>query len=558
MRILSIDRAKQKAKGPSHGGSPARGRNRIRAGSSTPDGSRLSPTPSLASGIFGAAYARAATSHAFASDISQTVFVLGSLSIPAAARTHARAAFAAFVLVAVLLAGFPSTALAASDAADPAFAQGAPATGASAAAQDASAADGTVQVAADGAEATMEGSPFALTSFSRSQVGSNGEAGEGYPGYRYYVAGEPGSLVAIASEGLTVVYVPPEAARDVGFDAGSSESRAFLKRLLVALDAANAKGGEALTAEGEWLFTGEPELEQNGVVYRFDQELKPGQFYACVIGADGSDVTDPANPAYVALSHADTALVVPSSQVQVAAEPTGIDAFVAFLEGIDLSPLWVTLKTTGTAIVFIFVLGLAAAYFSLRIPARAQDIADSIFTIPMVLPPTVCGFLLLLAFGRNTALGQWFIDIGFPLIFSWQATVVAAVVVAFPLMYRSARGAFENLDPNMLDAARTLGWSNRKIFFKLMLPLSWSSIAAGTVLAFARALGEFGATLFLAGNYLGITRTIPIAIYFEWMNGNTDVAIFWTVVIMAFSFVVILFINLWSRRTTKYRRKVEG
>ena len=209
MRILSIDRAKQKAKGPSHGGSPARGRNRIRAGSSTPDGSRLSPTPSLASGIFGAAYARAATSHAFASDISQTVFVLGSLPIPAAARTHARAAFAAFVLVAVLLAGFPSTALAASDVADPSSAQGAPATGASAAAQDASAADGAVQVAADGVEATMEGSPFALTSFSRSQVGSNGEAGEGYPGYRYYVAGEPGSLVAIASEGLTVVYVPP-------------------------------------------------------------------------------------------------------------------------------------------------------------------------------------------------------------------------------------------------------------------------------------------------------------------------------------------------------------
>ena len=110
----------------------------------------------------------------------------------------------------------------------------------------------------------------------------------------------------------------------------------------------------------------------------------------------------------------------------------------------------------------------------------------------------------------------------------------------------------------MLDAARTLGWSNAKIFFKLMLPLSWSSIAAGTVLSFARALGEFGATLFLAGNYLGITRTIPIAIYFEWMNGNTDVAIFWTVVIMAFSFVVILFINLWSRRTTKYRRGMEA
>ena len=293
-------------------------------------------------------------------------------------------------------------------------------------------------------------------------------------------------------------------------------------------------------------------------MYRFDQELKPGEYYACVVGADGSDVTDASNPSYVRLTHADFATLASADQVSVVGAPEGFAALASFLQNIDYSPLWVTLKTTLTAIVFIFILGLLAAYFSLRIPARAQDIADSIFTIPMVLPPTVCGFLLLLAFGKNTALGQWFIDIGFPLIFSWQATVLAAVVVAFPLMYRSARGAFENLDPNMLDAARTLGWSNAKIFFKLMLPLSWSSIAAGTVLSFARALGEFGATLFLAGNYLGITRTIPIAIYFEWMNGNTDVAIFWTVVIMAFSFVVILFINLWSRRTTKYRRGADA
>ena len=193
----------------------------------------------------------------------------------------------------------------------------------------------------------------------------------------------------------------------------------------------------------------------------------------------------------------------------------------------------------------------------MRMSKRAQDIFDTLFTIPMVLPPTVCGFLLLLFLGRNTAVGQWFIDIGFPLIFSWPATVIAATVVAFPLMYRSCRGAFENLDPNMLDAARTLGWSNRRIFFKLMIPLTWSSIAAATVLAFARALGEFGATLFLAGNYVGITRTIPIAIYFEWMSGNTDVAIFWTVVILLFSFAVILFINLWGRRTTRYRQRGE-
>lgn len=425
-------------------------------------------------------------------------------------------------------------------------------------AQDDSASDDAVSIAADGMSASIDGSPFALESFSRSQVGSNGDVDGVYEGYRYFVSDEPGSLGVIATDGLTVVYVPAEVAEAVGFDAGSSESRGYLKRLLVALDAQNSKGGATLSVEGEWVFSGQPEIEQDGVVYRFDQELKPGEYYTCVVGADGSDVTDASNPSYVRLTHADFATLSPADQVSVVGAPEGFAALASFLQNIDYSPLWVTLKTTLTAIVFIFILGLLAAYFSLRIPARAQDIADSIFTIPMVLPPTVCGFLLLLAFGKNTALGQWFIDIGFPLIFSWQATVIAAVVVAFPLMYRSARGAFENLDPNMLDAARTLGWSNAKIFFKLMLPLSWSSIAAGTVLSFARALGEFGATLFLAGNYLGITHTIPIAIYFEWMNGNTDVAIFWTVIIMIFSFIVILFINLWSRRTTKYRRGADA
>lgn len=425
-------------------------------------------------------------------------------------------------------------------------------------AQDDSSSDDVVSIAADGMSASIDGSPFALENFSRSQVGSNGDVDGVYEGYRYFVSDEPGSLGVIATDGLTVVYVPAEVAEAVGFDAGSSESRGYLKRLLVALDAQNSKGGATLSVEGEWVFSGQPEIEQDGVAYRFDQELKPGEYYACVVGADGSDVTDASNPSYVRLTHADFATLSPADQVSVVGAPEGFAALASFLQNIDYSPLWVTLKTTLTAIVFIFILGLLAAYFSLRIPARAQDIADSIFTIPMVLPPTVCGFLLLLAFGKNTALGQWFIDIGFPLIFSWQATVIAAVVVAFPLMYRSARGAFENLDPNMLDAARTLGWSNAKIFFKLMLPLSWSSIAAGTVLSFARALGEFGATLFLAGNYLGVTRTIPIAIYFEWMNGNTDVAIFWTAIIMIFSFIVILFINLWSRRTTKYRRGADA
>ena len=222
----------------------------------------------------------------------------------------------------------------------------------------------------------------------------------------------------------------------------------------------------------------------------------------------------------------------------------------------DYSPLWVTLKTCGVAIVFVFFLGLAAAYFTLRISKRAQDIFDTIFTIPMVLPPTVCGFLLLSALGRNTAFGRFFQEIGFPLVFSWQATVLAAVVVAFPLMYRSARGAFESLGSEharrgpYLRAGPT-GASSCASCCRL----AWSSIASGTVLAFARALGEFGCTLFLAGNQLGSTRTIPIAIYFEWMNGNTEATWFWTIVLLVFSFLVILFINLWSRHTTRYRQK---
>ena len=422
--------------------------------------------------------------------------------------------------LAMAIAFIPGTALAGADDEGDLDAPNAAAGGTSAqSAQEDTAIDDAVNIAADGKSASVEGSPFALEDFSRSQVGSNSDVNGVYAGYRYFVSDESGSLAVVAADELTVVHVPPETAQAVGFDAESSESRGFLKQLLVALDAQNSKGGATLSAEGEWAFTGEPEFERDGVVYKFDQELKPGEFYVCVVGADGSDVTQASNPSYVRLTHADFATLASADQVSVIGAPEGFEALASFLKGIDYSPLWVTLKTTLTAIVFIFVLGLLAAYFSLRIPARAQDIADSIFTIPMVLPPTVCGFLLLLAFGKNTAVGQWFIDIGFPLIFSWQATVLAAVVVAFPLMYRSARGAFENLDPNMLDAARTLGWSNAKIFFKLMLPLSWSSIAAGTVLSFARALGEFGATLFLAGNYLGITRTIPIAIYFEWMNG---------------------------------------
>ena len=202
-----------------------------------------------------------------------------------------------------------------------------------------------------------------------------------------------------------------------------------------------------------------------------------------------------------------------------------------------------------------FALGLFAAWKTMGTSSRIKGLLDSVFTIPMVLPPTVCGFLLLMLFGRSTGVGQWLIAHGVSIVFTWPAAVISAVVVSFPLVYRTALGAFESLDTQMLDAARTLGWSERRIFTKLMMPLGWPSIAAGTVLAFARAMGEFGCTLFFAGNYAGITQTIPIAIYFEWMGGNTSVALFWVVVVIVFSFLVILFINMYTAHSQKYRER---
>lgn len=409
-----------------------------------------------------------------------------------------------------------------------------------------------VAVSAEGEAAVADGASFALDGFFRAQKGSNRDLEGAYCGYCYYMGSSADYAVAIATEDYVVVHVPQAAAALCS--ASDESAQKALQRTFIALDAAALNGGVVLDESVPWHFTDESRYVVDGVVFEFGREVREGSFYTCVIAEDG---TDAVAAGLVTLTHADFAQVVEPDAVEIALPPTGMEAFAQFLGGIDLSPLWVTLRTTGVAIVFIFVLGLAAAYFSLRIPKRVQDIADTIFTIPMVLPPTVCGFLLLWLLGNNTAFGRWLAEQDVHLTFSWEATVIAAVVVAFPLMYRSARGTFESLDANMLDAARTLGWSNAKIFFKLMLPLSWSSIAAGTVLAFARALGEFGATLFLAGNYAGITRTIPIAIYFEWMSGNADVAMFWTVVIIIFSFIVILFINLWSRRTTKYRRRVE-
>ena len=411
----------------------------------------------------------------------------------------------------------------------------------------------TLSADADNLAATTEGCAFAVGDFERASKGSNRDVADEYHGYTYYIGKKASTLMYLVTDSMVLVYTDPEAAAAAGIDISSADDLAMLQQYLVALDTKAGKGNALISDSAEWRFTSQKENVINGVSYQFIQEID-GNNYNCIIGTDGSDVTDTANSHHTQPMFACFASLIPAGDAVIAAEPTGFEKFGSFISGLDWSPLFVTLKTTLTAIVFIFILGLAAAYFCLHRKSTVRNVFDTIFTIPMVLPPTVCGFLLLLLLGSNTPIGQWFIDIGFPLIFSWPATVIAAVIVAFPLMYRGALGAFDNLDPNMLDAARTLGWSEARIFFKIMLPLSWSSIAASTVLAFARALGEFGATLFLAGNYLGITRTIPIAIYFEWMNGNTDIAIFWTIILVIFSFLVIMFINLWSQHTTRYRK----
>ena len=414
-----------------------------------------------------------------------------------------------------------------------------------------------VQVSKDGDAAALDGSSFAISDFSRAQKGSNRSIDGAYRGYAYLIgqgSGQVAQLVAV--DDYVVAYIPQKMAQERSIDFSDSQTVDALKKLFCALDAGRSSGSVPLTNISTWYFTTQQTYDLGAVRLMFDQEIS-GKAYVLAIGVDGSDITDSENENYAKPSFADFGAIAPADSVTITAAPTGLAAMSEFLQNLDWSPLWVSLRTTGIAIVFIVILGLLAAYFCLSLSSRAKSIFDAIFTIPMVLPPTVCGFILLFACGSNTAFGRFWIETGFPLIFSPTACVIAAVVVAFPLMYRNALGAFESLDRNMLDCARTLGWSNAKIFVRLMLPLSWSSIAAGMVLAFARALGEFGATLFMAGNYVGITRTIPIAIYFEWMNGNSDVAWFWTAVIIVFSLVVIVFINLWSGHTTKYRKRSE-
>jgi len=217
----------------------------------------------------------------------------------------------------------------------------------------------------------------------------------------------------------------------------------------------------------------------------------------------------------------------------------------------DLSPLWISSKTAITSTIITFFLGIAAAWFLKYKEGKFKVFFDAIFTLPMVLPPTVLGFFLLLIFGKNGPMGKLLLAIGIKLIFSWPATVITATVVSFPLMYKTTAGAFEQIDERILNAARTLGVSEWRIFWSIAFPLAWPGIASGTVLSFARSLGEFGATLMMAGNIPGKTQTIPIAIYFAVESGEMTEAFYWVMIIFLLSLAVIILTNYWSKHGTR-------
>ncbi|PZU99809.1 MAG: molybdate ABC transporter permease subunit [Pseudanabaena sp.] len=221
----------------------------------------------------------------------------------------------------------------------------------------------------------------------------------------------------------------------------------------------------------------------------------------------------------------------------------------------DFSPFWISLKVAITAIFFTFILGITAAYSLLEYRGKWKSVLDSIFLAPLVLPPTVVGFLLLQLFGQYGWLGKFLQLFRFNIIFTWYAGVVAAVVVTFPLMYKTAQAAFEQVDENLLRVAKTLGASELRIFWQIALPLAFPGVLAGTMLAFARGLGEFGATLMLAGNIPKHTTTIPLAIYAAVQAGADQEAWLWTAIILSMSFSAIALSHLWTNQRERKREK---
>ena len=209
----------------------------------------------------------------------------------------------------------------------------------------------------------------------------------------------------------------------------------------------------------------------------------------------------------------------------------------------EYSPLILSLKTAFYSTIITFFVGIYIAFAVFKIK-RFSSIFDIVFTLPLVLPPTVVGFFLLIFFGRNSFIGGIVEKLGFPFIFTLRGAILASFIVSFPLMYRTSKGAFEQIDTNIINAARTLGKSENWIFWRIMLPNSWHSILGGAILSFTRALGEFGATIMIAGNIPNRTQTISLAIYTAVQAGDRALAFRWVVIIVAISFISIMMMNI--------------
>jgi molybdate transport system permease protein len=214
-----------------------------------------------------------------------------------------------------------------------------------------------------------------------------------------------------------------------------------------------------------------------------------------------------------------------------------------------LSPLWISLATVFTATLITFFTGIAAARWMARYEGRMRSLIDGILILPLILPPTVVGLGLLMLFGKHGPIGQMLLLLGATVVFSWQATVITATVVSFPLMYMNARGAFEQVDISMEHAARTLGAGEWRTFWSITLPLAWPGVAAGAVMAFARAIGEFGATLMLAGYIPGKTATIPVAIYFAVQDGDMNQALVLVLIVFTIVFASLAALAYFKGKT---------
>lgn len=218
----------------------------------------------------------------------------------------------------------------------------------------------------------------------------------------------------------------------------------------------------------------------------------------------------------------------------------------------DWYPLYNSLRIAAISSVIIFFTGIFAAHYIAKAPRILKGILDVILTLPLVLPPTVVGYLLIRVLGPKRVIGSWFLTMfGLRLTMNWWSAIFATTVVIFPLMYRTARGAFESFDQTLADSARTLGLSNSYIFWRIQMPYCKQGIIAGTVLAFARALGEYGATSMIAGYTPGRTATVSTTVYQLWRTNNDALAFKWVMINIAISAVVLLAVNMFEKNNSR-------